>query len=77
MSCAWLTAGTARYVRCDWRLNIPAADYADDLSATVRYALETTRAIVVYPFHCEVSIRMGDDAAESHAFERSQDDRQE
>jgi hypothetical protein len=48
-----------------------AKDYADDLSATVRYALETTRAIAVCPFHCEVSIRVGDDAAESHAFERA------
>ena len=48
-----------------------AKDYADDLSATVRYAPETTRAIAVCPFHCEVSIRVGDDAAESHAFERA------
>ena len=48
-----------------------AKDYADDLSATVRYALETTRAIAVCPFHSEVSIRIGDDAAESHAFERA------
>ena len=46
-------------------------DYADDLNATVRYALETTRAIAVCPFHVEVTIRVGDDAAESHAFERA------
>ena len=46
-------------------------DYADDLNATVRYALETTRAIAVCPFHAEVTIRVGDDAAESHAFERA------
>ena len=45
--------------------------YADDLSATVRYALETTRAIAVCPFHSDVTIRVGDDAAESHAFERA------
>ena len=48
-----------------------AKDYADDLSATVRYALETTRAIAVCPFHSDVSTRVGDDAAESHAFERA------
>ncbi|MDA9441429.1 hypothetical protein XH98_20505 [Bradyrhizobium sp. CCBAU 51745] len=46
-------------------------DYADDLSATVRYALETTRAVALCPFHSEVTIRIGDDAAESHAFERA------
>jgi len=48
-----------------------AKDYADDLSATVRYALETTRAVAVCPFHSDVTIRIGDDAAESHAFERA------
>jgi hypothetical protein len=46
-------------------------DYADDLTATVRYALVTTRAIAVCPFHSQVTIRVGDDAAESHAFERA------
>ena len=46
-------------------------DYADDLSATVHYALKTTPAIAVCPFHSEVTIRVGDDAAESHAFERA------
>lgn len=48
-----------------------AKDYANDLSATVRYALETTRAIAVRPVHTDVTIRIGDDAAESHAFERA------
>jgi hypothetical protein len=43
----------------------------DDLSAVVRYALETTRATAVCPFHDDVTIRIGDDAAESHAFERA------
>ncbi|PDT85738.1 hypothetical protein CO669_31145 [Bradyrhizobium sp. Y36] len=43
----------------------------DDLSAAVRYALETTRATTVCPFHDEVMIRVGDDAAESHAYERA------
>ncbi len=46
-------------------------DYADDLSATVRYALETTRAVVTCPFHPNVTVRVGDDAAESHALERA------
>jgi len=44
---------------------------ADDLSAAVRYALETTRATAACPFHWDVIIRVGDDAAESHAFERA------
>ncbi|MEY9706358.1 hypothetical protein ABIE71_009101 [Bradyrhizobium diazoefficiens] len=48
-----------------------AENYADDLRATVRFALETTRAIAVCPFHSQVTIRIGDDAAESHAFERA------
>jgi len=43
----------------------------DDLSAAVRYALETTRATTVCPFHDQVIIRVGDDAAESHAYERA------
>ena len=45
--------------------------HTDDLSAVVRYALETTRATTHCPFHHEVIIRVGDDAAESHAFERA------
>lgn len=48
-----------------------ASDYADDLGATVRYALETTRATIACPFHTHVTIRVGDDAAESHAYERA------
>ncbi|SDJ30287.1 hypothetical protein SAMN05216338_104552 [Bradyrhizobium sp. Rc2d] len=43
----------------------------DDLTAVVRHALETTRATTVCPFHDEVTIRVGDDAAESHAYERA------
>ena len=46
-------------------------EHADDLSATVRYALETTRAIAVCPFNSDVTICVCDDAAESHAFERA------
>lgn len=48
-----------------------AQDYADDLTACVHYALETTRAVAVCPFHSEVTVRVGDDAAESQAFERA------
>lgn len=44
---------------------------SDDLTAVVRYALETTRATTVCPFHNDVIVRIGDDAAESHAFERA------
>jgi hypothetical protein len=43
---------------------------ADDLTAAVRHALETTRATAACPFHWDVIIRVGDDAAENHAFER-------
>ena len=46
-------------------------NYTDDLSAAVRYALETTRATAECPFHPHVIIRIGDDAAESHAYERA------
>ena len=45
--------------------------YADDLGSAVHYALETTRAITVCPFHLDLTIRVGDDAAESHAFARA------
>lgn len=45
--------------------------HTDDLIAVVRHALETTRATMVCPFHGEVIIRVGDDAAEGHAFERA------
>jgi hypothetical protein len=34
---------------------------ADNLSSAVRYALETTRAVAVCPFHCDVIIRIGDE----------------
>ncbi|WP_454649726.1 hypothetical protein [Bradyrhizobium liaoningense] len=44
--------------------------HTEDLAAVVRYALETTRATTVCPFHRDVIVRIGDDAAESHAFER-------
>jgi hypothetical protein len=44
---------------------------ADHLASTVRYALETTRATAVCPFHADVTIRVGDDAAENHAYLRA------
>ncbi|WP_196238922.1 MULTISPECIES: hypothetical protein [Bradyrhizobium] len=44
---------------------------ADDLGSAVHYALETTRAIAVCPFHLDVTIRIGDDAAENHAVARA------
>jgi hypothetical protein len=45
--------------------------FADNLSVAVRYALETTHATAECPFHMGVVIRVGDDAAESHAYERA------
>jgi hypothetical protein len=44
---------------------------ADDLGSAVHHALETTHAIAVCPFHLDLTIRVGDDAAESHAFARA------
>jgi hypothetical protein len=43
----------------------------DDLTSAVRHALITTRAIAVCPFHENVTIRVGDDAQERHAFLRA------
>jgi hypothetical protein len=48
-----------------------ASNFADDLGSAVHYALETTHAIAVCPFHLDLTIRIGDDAAESHAFARA------
>jgi hypothetical protein len=50
---------------------VPMNNHADDLTAAVRHALETTRATAVCPFHWDVIIRVGDDAAENHAFGRA------
>ena len=50
---------------------MPLNSYADDLTTAVRYALETTRATTACPFHPDVTIRVGDDPAESHALERA------
>ena len=43
----------------------------DNLEALVRDALFTTRATAVCPFHPEVIIRVGDAAAETHAYYRA------
>ena len=43
----------------------------DDLASVVRYALMTTRATAICPFHHNVTIRVGDDAAETHAYVRA------
>jgi hypothetical protein len=42
-----------------------------DLKTAVRHALLTTRATAVCPFHPDVTVRVGDDAAETHAFYRA------
>lgn len=42
----------------------------DDVKALVREALMSTRAVKVCPFHPEIMIRVGDDAAETHASHR-------
>jgi len=43
----------------------------DDLASVVRYALTTARATAICPFHDNVTIRVGDDAAETHAYVRA------
>ena len=43
------------------------------LASAVRYALETTRATAICPFHQNVTVRVGDDAAETHAYSRAFD----
>ncbi len=45
--------------------------FTEDLSSVVRCALETTRATTTCPFHLNVTIRVGDDAAETHAMARA------
>ena len=45
--------------------------WTDDLASVVRYALTTARATAICPFHDNVTIRVGDDAAETHAYVRA------
>jgi hypothetical protein len=46
-------------------------NWTDDLASVVRYALATTRATMICPFHDNVTVRVGDDAAETHAYVRA------
>lgn len=45
-----------------------ANDYCDGLEASARHALATAKAIAVCPFHKEVTIRVGNQDAERHAY---------
>jgi hypothetical protein len=53
------------------RLFMSVNNRTDDLASAVRYALETTRATAICPFHENVIIRVGDDDAEKHAYLRA------
>ena len=46
-------------------------NWTDDLASVVRNALATTRATVICPFHEKVTMRVGDDAAETQAYVRA------
>ena len=43
-------------------------DYIDEVEQAARFALAKTGAIKACPFHSEVTIRVGDDDAERHAY---------
>jgi hypothetical protein len=43
----------------------------DHLESAIRHVLLSTRATAACPFHPDVTIRVGDDAAETHAFYRA------
>lgn len=43
-------------------------DYIDDLEGAARYALAKAGAIDTCPAHLDVTIRVGDDDAERHAY---------
>jgi len=47
------------------------ASYNDNLQKLVCFALFTTHATTLCPFHPEVTIRVGDAAAETHACYRA------
>jgi hypothetical protein len=53
------------------RLFMSENSRTDDLASAVRYALETTRAMAICPFHEHVTIRVGDDDAEKHTYLRA------
>jgi len=46
-------------------------DAGESVVSAVRYALFSTRALIVCPLHCDQIIRVRDDAAESHAVARA------
>jgi len=50
---------------------MPTGPHVDDRRLAVRHALLTTRAMAACPFHPKIIIRVGDDAAETHAFYRT------
>ena len=50
---------------------MPFAAESGNLESAVRHALMTTHATAVCPFHPELTVRVGDDAAETHAFYRA------
>jgi hypothetical protein len=43
-------------------------DYCDSLDDAARYALAKAKAIEICQFHSDVTIRVGDDDAERHAY---------
>jgi hypothetical protein len=43
-------------------------DYCDDVELAARYALAKAKAIEVCQFHNDVTIRVGDEDAERHAY---------
>jgi hypothetical protein len=50
---------------------MPTAVEVDNLEAAIRDALLSTRAATICPFHANVTVRVGDDSAETHAFYRA------
>jgi hypothetical protein len=48
-----------------------AIGWTDDLAAVVRSALASTRATAICPFHPGIIVRVGDEAAETHAYCRA------
>ena len=54
---------------------VSVIQFADNLSSVVRYALDTTRATTTCPFHPNVTIRVGDDAAELGTGQKNRQER--
>ena len=68
LSCAFACALT---YACGPKQEAMMPLHTDNLESTMRYALLTTRAIALCPFHPEVMIRVGDSDAETHAYYRA------